>query len=412
MFLTLLTGFILSACSCDDIVMDNVQEQKDVQRTQYIQTSYEKAYAKMLALYPSTFATGKRMSAGMPIVDNSYPLWYSDTALVTPDPNPNGPDQPGGGDGPTAANDSIYAYVFDFANEQGSMVVSVDENLPDLLVYTKGRNFLKNPFVRFNYTSENEVWETIFEEFQRLFEKKEDLIRSQLANFAASMIYEAEIAKADIEKIYEAEQGDGTWSGLNFKEIEVIRDWYTSEPGQYVPDGMIPIHWFNKPPFTSKIEQIYGSNAQCWDIIPTISMYLATLRGEVQAEDGWIMDRDLVLDPNAQADSAQIIDNISRLYYELGRPENLAVNYFQNQTMEVRNRVSGLLEKYKVSNVGVYESEHPLWAIWDEIDNGRPAICFVRGLTQSKNDQEVLSFLIDDYEVRDQSLLNTIITRI
>ena len=48
MFLTLLTGFILSACSCDDIVMDNVQEQKDVQRTQYIQTSYEKAYAKML----------------------------------------------------------------------------------------------------------------------------------------------------------------------------------------------------------------------------------------------------------------------------------------------------------------------------------------------------------------------------
>ena len=29
MFLTLLTGFILSACSCDDIVMDNVQEQKD-----------------------------------------------------------------------------------------------------------------------------------------------------------------------------------------------------------------------------------------------------------------------------------------------------------------------------------------------------------------------------------------------
>ena len=175
MFLTLLTGFILSACSYDDIVMDNVQEQKDVQRTQYIQTSYEKAYAKMLALYPSTFATGKRMSAGMPIVDNSYPLWYSDTALVTPDPNPNGPDQPGGGDGPTAANDSIYAYVFDFANEQGSMVVSVDENLPDLLVYTKGRNFLKNPFVRFNYTSENEVWETIFEEFQRLFEKKEDL---------------------------------------------------------------------------------------------------------------------------------------------------------------------------------------------------------------------------------------------
>lgn len=83
----------------------------------------------------------------------------------------------------------------------------------------------------------------------------------------------------------------------------------------------------------------------------------------------------------------------------------IAVNYFQNQTMEVRNRVSGLLEKYKVSNVGVYESEHPLWAIWDEIDNGRPAICFVRGLTQSKNDQEVLSFLIDDYEVRDQSLL-------
>ena len=71
MFLTLLTGFILSACSCDDIVMDNVQEQKDVQRTQYIQTSYEKAYAKMLALYPSTFATGKRMSAGMPIVDNN-----------------------------------------------------------------------------------------------------------------------------------------------------------------------------------------------------------------------------------------------------------------------------------------------------------------------------------------------------
>lgn len=148
-FLALLIGFILSACSYDDIVMDIVQEQKDVQRTQYIQTSYEKAYAKMLALYPSTFATGKRMSAGMPIVDNSYPLWYSDTALVTPDPNPFGPDQPESGDEdvPTAANDSIYAYVFDFANEQGSMVVSVDENLPDLLAYSKGRNFLKNPYI-------------------------------------------------------------------------------------------------------------------------------------------------------------------------------------------------------------------------------------------------------------------------
>lgn len=58
----MLLVFLLSACSYDDLVVDNARDQQDVLKRQYIQSSYEKAYAKMRALYPSTFANGKRMA--------------------------------------------------------------------------------------------------------------------------------------------------------------------------------------------------------------------------------------------------------------------------------------------------------------------------------------------------------------
>ena len=403
-FLALLIGFILSACSYDDIVMDIVQEQKDVQRTQYIQTSYEKAYAKMLALYPSTFATGKRMSAGMPIVDNSYPLWYSDTALVTPDTNPFGPDQPEPGDEdvPTAANDSIYAYVFDFANEQGSMVVSVDENLPDLLAYSKGRNFLKNPYIKYTPKPDANAWEAyIGEKYLYLYERREAMIREFLASLSKATTGEIRDLKVKIEKMYQAQlSADGSHPVLD--SVKTIRDWYVDFPSQYPQEGMVPVHWLNILPFTGEIEIVYGSDAYCWDIVPTLAMYFATLQANVYSDNGWTIDWESLLNPESEADSTYNMNNISRLYYELGLPANLNVNYYnQKQLIGVKDRVPSVLSKFGISNTGTYESQNIIWAIYDEIDQGRPAIGFVKGLFKS-HDSEVLSFLADDYEIRSQ----------
>lgn len=70
----MLLVFLLSACSYDDLVVDNARDQQDVLKRQYIQSSYEKAYAKMRALYPSTFANGKRMATGTPSVEDSFPF--------------------------------------------------------------------------------------------------------------------------------------------------------------------------------------------------------------------------------------------------------------------------------------------------------------------------------------------------
>ena len=77
-------------------------------------------------------------------------------------------------------------------------------------------------------------------------------------------------------------------------------------------------------------------------------------------------------------------------------------NYYnQKQLIGVKDRVPSVLSKFGISNTGTYESQNIIWAIYDEIDQGRPAIGFVKGLFKS-HDSEVLSFLADDYEIRSQ----------
>lgn len=406
-FLAMLLGFILTACSYDDIVVDNTPEQMDAQRSQYIQSSYKKAYAKMRALYPSTFANGKRMATGTPTVENSYPLWYSDTAItVTPTPNPFAPDSPVEGDVATVANDSIYAYVFDFANGQGSMVVSVDDNLPDLLVYTKGRNFLKNPFKRYTTKSTDNDWIFLIQSAVRelyTYNKREALIREMLASLATATAEAVVELKTEYKAICES-QGSADGSHPTLVSVDTIQDWHIDQSAQYNPDGMVPVHWLDIHPFTPKIEQEYGVNAKCWDIIPTLAMYFATLRADVRSDDGWVMDWESVLNPASEADSAYNMNNIARLYYELGLSTNLNVFYTQNQTMAVKDKIPAVLSKYGISNTGVYESSYPLSPIYNEVDNGRPAICLIKGLNYKFNTFDVLSFLVDDYEIKSCSM--------
>lgn len=410
-FLAMLLVFILTACSYDDIVVDNTPEQMDAQRSQYIQSSYKKAYAKMRTLYPSTFANGKRMATGTPTVENSYPLWYSDTAITTVTPNPFAPDYPVEGDVATVANDSIYAYVFDFANGQGSMVVSVDDNLPDLLVYIKGRNFLKNPFKKFTSKQDDndhkEFDHTLDSLYQIMYERREAMIREMLASLANATAGEISAIKADTKKLYEAQiSADGSWSGLQIDTSYTTKDWYLENSAQYGSDGMVPLHWLNIHPFTSKIEQEYGVNAKCWDIIPTLAMYFATLRADVRSDDGWVMDWESVLNPASEADSAYNMNNIARLYYELGLSSNLNVQYYQNQTMEVKDKIPAVLSKFGIANIGKYETQNPpLWTIYNEIDNNRPAICLAKGLIYKNKKFDVLSFLADDYEIKSKEIL-------
>lgn len=231
---SMLLVFFLSACSYDDLVVDNARDQQDVLKRQYIQSSYEKAYAKMRALYPSTFANGKRMATGTPSVEDSFPLWYSDTAIII-DPNDPGipPDMPPG-DVVEVANDSIYAYVFNFSNGQGSMVVSVDDRLPDMLVYSKGRNFMENPFKRFTPKQPDNdlsLWMHTRDSLWRLtYEQYQARIREMLANMANVTAGEIETLQTEVRKSYEMQVSiDGTWMGPTLVSAATIQDWHVSQ---------------------------------------------------------------------------------------------------------------------------------------------------------------------------------------
>ena len=409
LILVMLSGILLSACTYDDIVIDN-QEHLDVQKMQYIKSSYEKAYSKMCVLYPSTFATGKRMTTGSaPTIENSYPLWYSDTAIFIPNPDPNAPNQPGDDDEATAAKDSIYAYVFDFAGNQGSMVVSVDDNLPDLLVYTKGRNFMTDPFKRYTTKPTDNDWAYLlkFAEWElNSYIRREALIREILASLANATAGETVELKTYVEKVYAAEEGADGWHAPYVTSREITRDWYISQDFQHTPDGMVPVQWLDVLPFTSMIQRVYGTNANCWDIIPTVAMYFATLQPEVRSNDGWVMDWEAILNSESDVDSAYNMNNIARLYFELGLPENLNVQYYQDQTMEVKNRLPIVMSNYGLPVPSFYESLDPVWSIIDEIDNGRPAIGLIKGLRGYSNRNAVLSFLADDYQIRKREELD------
>lgn len=404
---SMLLVFLLSACSYDDLVVDNARDQQDVLKRQYIQSSYEKAYAKMRALYPSTFANGKRMATGTPSVEDSFPLWYSDTAIII-DPNDPGipPDMPPG-DVVEVANDSIYAYVFNFSNGQGSMVVSVDDRLPDMLVYSKGRNFMENPFKRFTPKQPDNdlsLWLHTRDSLWRLsYERHQARIREMLANMANATAGEIEDIQTEVRKTYEMQVSiDGYWMGPTLVSADTIQDWHVSQAFKYA-DGQVPVKWHNTLPMTSKIEEVYGTNAKCWDIIPTMAMYLATFQPDVRADDGWVMDWDAVLNQDTPYDSAEIISNVSRLYYELGLPANLNVFYTLEQSMNAKNRVPNVLANYGLPS-GTFKTIVPLGFIIDEIEKGRPAICMIKGLKTRHGSTKVLSFLADDYEYRDQTV--------
>lgn len=407
MILSMLVVFFLSACSYDDLVVDNARDQQEILKRQYIRSSYEKAYAKMRALYPSTFANGKRMATGTPSVEDSFPLWYSDTSIII-DPNEPviSPDIPPGDD-VEIANDSIYAYVFNFSNGQGSMVVSVDDRLPDMLAYSKGRNFMENPFKKFTPKQPDNdlsVWMHTRDSLWRLtYEQYQARIREILANMANATAGEVGVIQTEVRKIYEMQVStDGSWMGPTLVSSDTIQDWYVAQAFKYA-DGQVPVTWHNTLPMTSKIEEIHGKNAKCWDIIPTMAMYFATFQPDVRADDGWVMDWDAVLNQDTPYDSTEIISNVSRLYYELGRPDNLNVSYTREQSMNAKNRVPNVLANYGLSS-GSFTTVVPLGFIIDEIEKGRPAICMIKGLKTRPGSTKVLSFLADDYECREQTV--------
>lgn len=206
-----------------------------------------------------------------------------------------------------------------------------------------------------------------------------------------------------MRKTYEMQVSiDGYWMGPTLVSADTIQDWHVSQAFKYA-DGQVPVKWHNTLPMTSKIEEVYGTNAKCWDIIPTMAMYLATFQPDVRADDGWVMDWDAVLNQDTPYDSAEIISNVSRLYYELGLPANLNVFYTLEQSMNAKNRVPNVLANYGLPS-GTFKTIVPLGFIIDEIEKGRPAICMIKGLKTRHGSTKVLSFLADDYEYRDQTV--------
>lgn len=259
--------FALASCSEEIYLNENsdttTTTTTEAELSPQEQDAFSKAYAKLPLLYKSVYNGKKFSSSDIPAVADSYPLWYGDTS-ITIDPNQPGVNpgiiDPGSN---VAAKDSIYAYCFNFADEQGSMIIGVDDDMPDLIMYSYGYNFFNGPKkTPGNTTSEeSQRWKEFLEHVHQIHEMREKIIRSLIADYAVE--YKSKVSWAvDTYSKMVAEWGT---QGLNIPRIirrDTIQNWTTIKKFKY-QNGMIPISLYNTQPFTSEIHRVYGTNANC-----------------------------------------------------------------------------------------------------------------------------------------------------
>lgn len=402
----ILTVLLLAvSCTQEDLVAPSEQNVNSTQtRMQKERSAYEIAIEKLHKLQRQGFNVGKKMNSSPSEIIASYPLWTGDTGtIVNPPFDPNNPGEPG--DVPSVAQDSIYAYVFDFANMEGSVVIGVDENIPDILVYTKGNYLFKGPRLAQSQEEQDENslrWNEFLKETKEWADQCDRNVRQLLLEY--TRFFQEEVTRG--ADLYREQIALWTAGDLIVPQVvrrDTVENWHFSRRATY-PHGMCMASWYNMPPFTDELIRLYGPNINCWDIIPTVARYLSCIRPST-SYNGWPLRwNDWIGLENGgytAEQQEQILNEIGHLYTILGSAENLNVNYNTTQNIEVFNNVSRTLSNFGMQRTGVIEKEYPTSYIVDEIENNHPciAICETDGTIPSIQ-SGVFSILIDEYEER------------
>lgn len=126
-------------------------------------------------------------------------------------------------------------------------------------------------------------------------------------------------------------------------------------------------------------------------------MYLAGTRPSEEYQ-GWNWSWDDIIKMN---DSG--IQSMTHLYFLLGLPENLSVDYQNDLQISVFQNVSRTLMNFGIPRPGVIDDISPLFSILDELDNDYPCIGICNSYTTNKINPTggVFSFVADDYEIRE-----------
>lgn len=410
--ISLVMMFTFSSCSYEDLSVNDITKECQIQeaRLKQQEDAYSKALKKIPSLYGATLQDGhKRMSSGndMPDIVDAYPLWYSDTSIVIGgDPFGPGIDDP---QPPIiAANDSIYAYVFNFANDQGSMVVGVDENLPDLLVYSKGRDFIKEPIpIRSISASKFRFYLRI----AQMYAQREAMIRQMIADLCGHFRQHiTESTKNYHRYVDESGWQDVEWGDEDFHLPPLVKkefdySWTCVKSASYEDkEGKCELRLMDTVPFTNEIQSLMHNRTYCWDIIPTIAMYLSTMQ-DVSTYSDWNIDWKKYLEQTnpTQSDEDEFLQKIQHLYYLLCLPENLYYYYSGFQTFTTLKKVPAILEKFGFSNGG-YANDRPYFdGILQELEKNEIVMGLwdIKAFSHRLNaPQGVYGFIIDDYKER------------
>lgn len=386
----IIIGFACTCCTYDDLQWKD--ESPPPQRTQKEQTAYDIAIAKLPSLY---LASGKkRMSKSLPVITSAQALWYGDTAIINPTPDPGFNDKPDD-------DDKIYAYLFNFDNNEGSMVIGVDSLLPDMIMFTVGRNFMEKPFLR---------TPTVFDEFLvqslHVYAQREKFIREMLAYFSNICAESTQRFIEDQHKLYDPVYFEGEGDFPRKLKPDTIWEWHETRPQMY-KDGRVPVQFLNIYPYTSEIEEVYGKNANCWDLIPTVMNYLACLQKPFEY-NGWSMSWADIITNNddllTEELSEQIRKKIAHMYYLLGLPDNLDVNYQSSMPMSAIHNIPRTLLHFGINPGGTVYEDGDLFLIINELNNGYPAIGIMEDArSKETNLMGIHSFIADDYYIMEQN---------
>lgn len=364
-FLALLVGV---SCTQDEVIYESdAQQHREM-------TPYMRALAKLPRVNKAIGRYGTRATEGIAGV---IPLCYGDTATNVGgntgyvDPETWEPPQ----------TDSVYAYVFDYANNQGFTVVTTENNMPDVLMFSYEGNFMETP----GPIKPEALLTGTYEEYLQWVQNE---ISSLLAKSALLMkqVLEDEL-KSDV----------GIELGPEGYIPPVLMNKVLLEPlsvnyiygGQY---GACVTQWYNSVPYTNEIHTNHGQNAECWPMVATVANYLATRKlsnsyNGFQLNWTYWSSKPNVWDLNANASS-----QVAHLFELLSNQDNLKVNYSIQMPKTSINEVPATLQNFGFNGTATIETDFIdfLSTLTEHCENGIPVI-----MQYTSNTGKTTSLLVD-----------------
>lgn len=331
-----------------------------------------RALAKLPRVNKSLGRYGTRTTDG---VAGVIPLCYGDTA------------SPGGNTGyvdPSVweppQTDSVYAYVFDYANNQGYTVVTTEDDMPDVLMFSYEGNFMESPGPMLpdplNGTFEDYI-QWVQNEISKLLAKAAWLMKQQ--------------REEELNTDVGIELGDEGYIRPEFQRMELLEpatDTYVYG-GEY---GACKTQWYNDKPYTNEILTNHGQNAKCWPMVATVANYLTTKK-MAKTYNGFPLSWTYWSSrPNVWELSPTAVNQVAHLFELLSNQDNLKVDYSVKMPKTSINDVPRTLKNFGLSSDAVIETEfynlHP--ALAAHCKNGIPVI-----MQYTTTDGNTTSILVD-----------------